>query len=280
MKSTLKVVGVIILISAIIPVLFYSGLYIWGDWHDEWSGYNSSQYVSDGVCNIAVIPVTGELTTFSGSFDEYGNELLTTTMSDTLGAIDKAEQDPDIYGIMALIDSGGGSPSAGEFIAAELKKSEMPVAAYIFDVGASAAYLAATGADTIITSPFADVGSIGVTMSYLDYSRQNKEQGIDYVSLTSAKYKDTGSPDRPLTEEESTLFRRDLDIMHEEFVRQVATNRNLPIEDVAKLADESSMPAKMALENKLIDQLGDKETARAWFAEQLELPLEEVVFCQ
>jgi protease-4 len=213
-------------------------------------------------------------------YDDFGNEVMVTTMSDTLTLIGKAEQDPDIYGTMLFVDSGGGSAVAGEFIAAELKKSAMPSVAYIFDTGASAAYLAATGADTIITSPFADVGSIGVTMSYLDYSRQNREQGIDYVSLASAKFKDYGSPDKPLTTEERTLLERDLAIWHEEFVKQVATNRNLPIEDVAKLADGSSVPAKIALENKLIDQIGDKETARAWFAEQLEMPVENVVFCQ
>jgi ClpP class serine protease len=60
----------------------------------------------------------------------------------------------------------------------------------------------------------------------------------------------------------------------------IAENRNIPFEDVSKLADGSSMAASLALEHKLIDAVGDKETARAWFAEQLNLPVEEVVFCQ
>ncbi len=51
----------------------------------------------------------------------------------------------------------------------------------------------------IISSPLADIGSIGVNMSYLDYSRQNEEQGIDYVTLSSGKFKDYTNPDRPLT---------------------------------------------------------------------------------
>lgn len=280
MKPEIKVVGVILLISAIVPALFYVGLKLWGDWHDEWSGFNSSLTISDGVCNIAVIPVMGDLTTYGVAYDETGAELLSTSMTDTLALIGKAEDDPGIAGTMMLIDSGGGSGAAGELIANEIQKSEMPSAAYILDIGASAAYLAATGADTIVASPFASVGSIAVTMSYLDYSEQNTSQGLTFVDLTSGKFKDSGTPDRALTAEERNLFERDLKIWHEVFIKQVSDNRELPIEEVAELADGSTIPASLALDKKLIDQVGNKETVRAWFAEALDLPLESIVFCQ
>ena len=39
------------------------------------------------------------------------------------------------------------------------------------------------------------------------------------------------------------------------------------------------MAASLALEHKLIDALGDRETARAWFSKELSISLEEVVFC-
>lgn len=280
MKTTIKIIGPILLIAILLPVIFYVGLKLWGDWHDEWSGYNASNYIGDGYCNIAVVPILGEVHSYGVMYDEFGNEIVSTNMSDTLSLLGRAESEPGILGIMALIDTPGGSAAAAELIAAELKKSVMPNAAYIADSGTSAGYLIASGADTIIASPFSDVGSIGVTMSYLDYSKQNTEQGIDYVSLTSGKFKDYGTPDKPLTAEERTLLERDLSIWHDEFVRQVATNRDLPVEDVAKLADGSSMPGSLALEAKLIDAVGDKEVARKWFAEKLGLPSEEVVFCQ
>jgi protease-4 len=111
-------------------------------------------------------------------------------------------------------------------IADELKASTLPTAAFVFDMAASAAYLAASGADTIIATPMADVGSIGVTMSYLQNTKQNASNGLDYVELTSAKFKDTGSPDRPLTSEEKAMFQRDLDLAHGEFVSMISENRN------------------------------------------------------
>ena len=260
--------------------VFWLGLQMYGSWSDEWSGYNASQYVSDGVCNIAVIPIDGEITTFPYPVDENGLTDLTTSMSDTLSTIGKAESDPNILGILTLIDSYGGSPAGSQVIAEELKTSLLPTAAYILDAGASGGYFIATGANTIIANPFADVGSIGVTMSYLDYTKQNEEQGLEYVSLSSAKFKDSGSPDRPLSDEERALFERDLKISHDEFVREVAENRSLPIEDVALLADGSTFPAPLALEHKLIDAVGTQEDVRAWFAEQLGMSSDDVVFCQ
>jgi len=62
-------------------------------------------------------------------------------------------------------------------------------------------------------------------------------------------------------------------------VAEVAENRNLPIETIAKLADGSSMPGKLALEAGLIDAVGNREVARAWFANQLGMSPEEIVFC-
>lgn len=280
MKNILKFVGVAVLIIFLIPILFYISLDLWGDWHDEWSGYNASGNIGDGFCNIAVLPIQGEVHTYGETYDEYGNETTSVNMSDVLSFLNKAENEPGIMGVMALIDSPGGSAAAAQLITAELQKSVMPNAAFIVDVGASAAYLIATGADTIISSPFADIGSIGVTMSYLDYSRQNEEQGIDYVTLSSGKFKDYTNPDKPLTADERALLERDLSIWHDELVNQIAKNRNLSFEEVAKLADGSSMPSKLALEAKLIDALGDKETVRQWFAEELSITPKEVVFCE
>jgi len=279
LKSIFKIGFAAILMTALGLVSFAVGLEMWGDWHDDWSGYNASHYVGDGYCNIAVLPVLGDIHSYGAIYDDWGNAVISTNMSDAMSFIAQAESEPGILGVLALIDSTGGTAVAAELIAKELKKSSLPNAAFIAESGTSAAYLIASGADTIIASPFADVGSIGITMSYLDYSKQNADLGIEYISLSSGKFKDYTNPEKPMTEEERALLERDLKIWHDEFVKQVADNRNLPFEHVAALADGSSMPGALALENKLIDQLGDKETAREWFAQQLDMPAEEVIFC-
>ena len=262
-------------------VVFFIGLWGYGAWHDEWSGYNASWEVSDGVCNIAVASVNGDITTMGGAATTEGEEdSLITNADDVLALLRSAEADPNILGVIVNIDSLGGAPVASELIANALKNLSLPTVALIREFGTSGGYLAATGADTIIASPFSDVGSIGVTLSYLENWEKNAKEGLRFVSLSSGKYKDYGNPDKPLTAEERALLERDLKIYHDQFVKEVAENRNLPIEDVAKLADGSSMPGELALQNKLIDALGDQETARAWFAGELGLSDGEIIFCE
>jgi len=257
-------------------------LWGYGMWHDEWSGYNASwnENVSDGVCNIAVASVSGGITTISGATTTEEEDSFITNADDVIALLRSAEADLNVLGVIINIDSLGGAPVASELIANALKNLSLPTVALIREFGTSGGYLAATGADTIIASPFSDVGSIGVTLSYLENWEKNAKEGLRFVSLSSGKYKDYGNPDKPLTAEERTLLERDLKIYHDQFVKEVSENRNLPIEDISKLADGSSMPGELALQNKLIDALGDQETARAWFAGELGISNEEVIFCE
>lgn len=284
-KPVLKYVGVIVLWVAGLLGAFWIGLQLYGSWHDEWSGYNASWQISDGECNIAVVSIDGEITTFpyvsTSDLESTESTPIMTSMTETLSTLSTAEHyDENILGVLMLIDSPGGSGAASKMIADDLKDSSMPNAAYVLDIAASGAYLIATGADRIFANPFSDIGSIGVTMSYLDYSKQNEDSGLEFVSLASGKFKDSGTPDKALTAEERALFERDLKIYHDVFVKEVAENRKLPAEAIAELADGSTLPAPLALEAKLIDQIGGKEDVRSWFAEQLGMDAEEVIFCQ
>lgn len=269
----MKRLGLVVLSAIGGLAVFAAGLWIWGAWHDEWSGFNASLEYSDGWCNIAVIPLTGDIVPGSGLDGETGGD-------DVLASLRMAEADTDVYGVLLRIDSGGGSAAASEQIANALKASSLPSVALIREIGTSGAYLAATGADRVYVSEFSDVGGIGVTMSYLENVRQNEEDGIDFVSLASAPYKDYMNPNMPLTSEERAILERDLSIYHDVFVRQVAENRGLPIEDVRRLADGASMPGSLALESKLVDALGGQDDTRTWFAEQAGINAEDVIFCE
>ncbi len=281
MNRTIRHEMLLIAYTAVIGLASFGiGLLIWGAWHDEWSGYNAGLSVSDGYCNIAVVPIVGDIYTDEPSSGGEGDTPAVTNADDVVSKLRAAEQDPSVRGILVRIDSLGGTPVASEIIANELRRSPLPVAALIREYGTSGGYLAATGADAIFASPLSDVGGIGITMSYLENWEKNAWEGFRFVSLVSAPLKDYGNPDKPLTYAERTLIERDLKIYHEQFVKEVAENRDLPVEQVAKLADGSSMPGSLALEKKLIDALGDQETARAWFAKELELPMEEVTFCE
>jgi len=251
------------------------------DYSDYW-GSTSDLTAPDGSsCNIAVIPVTGDIVSYPGYEDSSGMGSGTATDPDTMTSmLENVKNTDGIKGVMTVIDSYGGDGSAGSAIANELKRFSLPTVSLVRSAAASAGYLIATGANTIIASPWSEVGSIGVTMSYVDYSSQDQKEGLNFVSLASGKFKDYMNPDKPLTAEERALLERDIKIVSDQFIKEVATNRNLPLEAVIKLADGSAMPGSLALQNKLIDQLGDKETARAWFAQKLGMIEKDIVFCE
>jgi len=167
------------------------------------------------------------------------------------------------------VHSYGSYPVAGEEVANAMRKAQKPTVAIIRNGGLSAAYYAATGADKIFASVNSDVGSIGVTMSYLDSSLQNQKEGLTYNQLSAGRFKDAGDPDKKLSAEEIKLFMRDVDIIHQNFIKAVAENRDLDINKVRALADGSSMLGEMALKNGLIDQIGGIDEAKEYLKEKI-----------
>jgi protease IV len=233
---------------------------------------SDNNYMEETACNVFVIELRGNLTTYIPltHTDEFGGSLGDLTASENIVyVIKEAEKDENIKAIILEVDSYGGYPVAGEEVAVALKKANKPTVVLIREGGASSAYMAASGADIIFASKNSDIGSIGVTMSYLDYVQQNQKEGLAYISLSSGKFKDTGDPNKQLSREERNLLMRDVNIMHQNFVKMVAINRNLDIEKIEELADGSTMLGEMALENGLIDRIGGMFEVEEYLKEKI-----------
>lgn len=227
-------------------------------------------------CNVIGVVVHGEIVTYNGedAYSDQGNLMYDQTSADgVIYDIRQAEMDDNVKAILVEIDSYGGSGVAGEEIMRELQQANKPVVAFVRNVAASAAYLAATGADTIFASKFSDVGSIGMTMSYLQYAEKNTKEGLEFIGLSSGIYKDSGNPDKPLTESEKALFMRDITIGADYFISLVAENRRMDIEKVRTLADGSSMMGEQALKEGLIDRIGTYQDAELYLEQLLGTPV-------
>lgn len=238
--------------------------------------YEAEQSISDGSCNIAVLPIEGVILPYHG--------LIETPLAITPEVVDSfitaAEQEDSIKGILIKVDSGGGTPVASQRIAERIRNAQKPVVGLVGDMAASGGYMVAAAADQLVASPMSTVGSIGVNMSYLEGSQKNEEEGVTYVQLISGKFKDAGTPFRPITDEERDLFMEDLDIVHDEFVKIVSEYRNLPIADVENLADGAAMPGTRALEHKLIDTLGGIPETIGVIAALTDLNATDVRLCE
>lgn len=266
-------------------------------WYDQYSFYSydesgtmedefyEEEYFSEETwCwesdNVGVINIHGDIVTYLSDYyyqeDSGGLPPDLVSSEEIVFYLEEIERNNNLKAIILDIDSYGGFPVASEEIMNAIKRSEKPTIAVIREGGASGAYLIASGADRIYASEMSDVGGIGITGSYLDFSQQDKREGIIYQELSSGKFKDTGDPDKELTEEERELLMRDVNILHEAFVRKIAENRGLDIEKVEKLADGSTMLGRAAKENGLIDEIGDIYDAEDWIRKELDI---EPQFC-
>ncbi|MEK6955685.1 MAG: signal peptide peptidase SppA [Nanoarchaeota archaeon] len=213
--------------------------------------------ITDYEEKILVIPIDGVISMEKSSTGIFGGQ----TSEGVLQDIKDAGKDSTVKGIILEINSPGGAVVASQEIADAVKSLNKTKYAVIREVGASGGYWIASATDKIIASPMSITGSIGVIGSYLEFSGLFEKYGIGYERLVSGDKKDIGTPYRDLTSEEKTLMENKLRIVHEYFIKQVAMNRHMEIEDVRKVATGEFYLGSEAKELGLIDEFGNKETA-------------------
>lgn len=243
---TQKILIIAILCLIVVVILIGSGIRL--------SLYSNRQSSS---CNVTDIRLYGALVYYSREGLDAASSGDQTAAEDIRQQIEEADADPSIKAILLQVDSPGGDGVAAEDVATALKHATKPTVALISDQGVSGGYWAATGAQVIFASANSSVGDIGVTQSYLDQTKQDEQNGLTFIPLTAGQYKDMGNPDAPLTPEEKALFQRDLNIEMQGFINSVAQNRNLSVASVTAIADGSSMLGQMALQDGLIDKIGN-----------------------
>ena len=176
-------------------------------------------------------------------------------------ALLKAEADPEISGVILRINSPGGSVAASDAIYHEImsfrQKRKIPVHAYIMELGASGGYYVALGADRIIASPTAIMGSVGVIAMKFNIEGLLSRIGVSEETYKSGPKKDFWSPFRPTTPEEKRMFQDIIDKLYSRFVEVVYANRQklLTEQEIRTLADGRVFVSSEALEAKLIDRV-------------------------
>ncbi|MAF50637.1 MAG: signal peptide peptidase SppA [Nanoarchaeota archaeon] len=207
---------------------------------------------------IAVIKIEGPIVS-SSSNSILGQSLVGSNA--ILENLNKAEKSKGVKAIILEINSPGGTVVASKEIAEKVASIEKPTIALIREVGASGAYWVASASDLIVADELSITGSIGVISSYIQFSGLLDDHNVTYERLVTGEFKDLGSPYKPLTSKERNLLQKKLDIIEAKFVEDVAKNREMPLEQVQKLADGSFYLGIEALENGLIDLTGNKDTA-------------------
>jgi len=184
-------------------------------------------------------------------------------VEDYIEALDRAEKDPTIKAIILRVNSPGGEVIASEKLARKVKEvsKKKPVIAYIETVGASGAYMAIAPATCIVAEKHSIVGSIGVRMDMIQYYELMRKLGVNVTVIKAGKYKDIGSPYRPLTPEEKEYLESIINEIYMDFVKWVAENRNMTVEETLKVADGKIYSGYGAKKVGLVDYIGTEEDA-------------------
>ncbi|MDY0162185.1 signal peptide peptidase SppA [Desulfobotulus sp.] len=206
-----------------------------------------------------------------GVVELYG---VITDSSQILEDIRKFREDKDIRAIVLRVDSPGGGvgPSQEIFTAIRRARQEKPVIASFGSVAASGGYYAAAAADGIMANAGTVTGSIGVIMGYTNFRSLVEKIGLEPVVIKSGENKDMASPMKELSEEHRRILQAFVDRLHRQFVRDVASGRNLEEGVVAALADGRIYAGEEAMELGMVDRMGNFEDALVWAAEKAGIP--------
>ncbi|HEY2124201.1 MAG TPA: signal peptide peptidase SppA [Chthoniobacterales bacterium] len=181
-------------------------------------------------------------------------------------ALQQAREDDRVKAVVLEIDSPGGEVTASDEIynAVVKTRARKPVVIYMDTLAASGGYYVSCGGKYIMANDTTITGSIGVIIQTLNYEQLFNKIGLSSVVFKSGKFKDILNGARPMTQEERDYIQKFVMNTYEKFLGVVAKERNLPAEGLRNgIADGRILSGKEALEDKLIDGLGQIEDAYA-----------------
>jgi protease IV len=225
---------------AMMSIFFVASIYIAGTILGEKKGFVSKE-------GIGLVEVKG----------------IILDSQDTVKQLFDFKKDDNVKAVVVRIESPGGvvGPSQEIYDAVKKLTSKKKVVVSMGSVAASGGYYIASPATRIIANPGTITGSIGVLMKFSNIEGLMDKIGMKAFTLKTGKFKDVGSPVRTMSEQDKAMLQSVIDSSHGQFVKAVAEGRNLPLEEVKKLADGRIYTGEQALALKLIDKLGTLQDA-------------------
>ena len=178
--------------------------------------------------------------------------------------IKQADSQSDILGHILIIDSPGGTVDGTRDLVHIIQKTQKPIVALIDGQADSAAYWIASATDKIIAmDDFAEVGSIGVMLSFMDVQPYYEKQGVKfhriYSNYSSEKNKNF---EEILKGNYKKYIEENLDPLAIEFRTSVQTNRQL----LETQLTGKTFFAKDVL-GTMVDQIGSIDDAKLYITE-------------
>lgn len=206
--------------------------------------------------SIAVISLTGVLYAWESEW--------------VIRQVEAAELNPNICGLVIVIDGPGGMVSHLDMAAAAIENCTKPTATVVTGMMASAHFWLGTASDrTFITSPLCEVGSVGVVITYYSFKEYFRNNGIDYREIypdtADLKNKDTRAID---DNDDESLIKERAERIHRVFSETVARHLGISYDPELPLFRGELFTGDEAVAAGYIDQFGGLSDAVKWVLAQ------------
>lgn len=165
--------------------------------------------------------------------------------------------------VILRVNSPGGSAFASEVIRQEIDNLQALGKPVVTSMGAEAAsggYWIASTTDYIVANKNTITGSIGIFSIFPTFENSLKKIGISADGISTSKLSELSSTS-PLSDELKEVFQLEIEQGYERFLDVVSRGRHLSKAEVDKIAQGQVWLGQDALQYKLVDELGDFETA-------------------
>jgi protease-4 len=192
----------------------------------------------------------------------------------TLKLINDVAESKNTAGVILAIDSPGGTTTGAEklFIALRRLAAKKPTVAVVGTMAASGAYIAAIGADHIVSPGNALVGSIGVLFEYPDLSGLLGKVGVKMDSVKSSPLKAEPSGYEPTSPEVRAALASLVADSFTWFKGLVKDRRGMTDAQLAAVDDGRVFTGRQGIGLKLVDEIGEEREGVAWLERVKKVP--------
>jgi protease-4 len=205
--------------------------------------------------------------------------------SKVIKQLERYADDDRVKAIVLRVDSPGGGVAASQEIYQELNRlrdeKKKLIVVSMGSVAASGGYYLACAADHVVANPGTVTGSIGVIAEWYNYGALLDWAQLKPEVVKSGAFKDVGSPVREMSPEEKQFMQSMVDRLYNQFVGVVVKARSgkqgLDEAKIRTLADGRVYTGEEALENGLVDELGNQRVAILYAARKVGIEGEPTV---
>ncbi|MBM3527453.1 MAG: signal peptide peptidase SppA [Alphaproteobacteria bacterium] len=172
--------------------------------------------------------------------------------------------------VIIHVNSPGGTVAGSEQLHDALMrlKAKKPVVVVVDGLAASGGYIAAMASDRIYAQESSLVGSIGVIFQYPNVSELLKTVGVKVEAVRSSPLKAAPSGYEPTSPEATAAIEAIVGDTYSWFRDLVKNRRSLDQPLLERVTDGRVFTGRQALELKLIDALGNEQSAIEWLSKE------------